>query len=122
MIMEQKKCLECGEPITGRPDKKFCSDYCRNTYNNKLNSDVITYVRKINHILRKNRRILEELNPYGKTKVNKEKMLSKGFNFNFFTNVYQTQNGNTYYFCYDQGYLPIDNDFFALVKRKEHFL
>ncbi len=24
---------------------------------------------------------------------------------------------NVYYFCYEQGYLAIDNDYFALVKR-----
>ena len=37
-----------------------------------------------------------------------------------FTNLYQTKNGHTYYFCYDQGYLPLEHDYFALVKRKEY--
>ena len=35
----KKNCLECGEAFNGRIDKKFCSDYCRNTYNNKINND-----------------------------------------------------------------------------------
>ena len=30
-----KVCPECGEKIIGRVDKKFCSDYCRNAFNNK---------------------------------------------------------------------------------------
>jgi hypothetical protein len=34
-----KVCLECGEKIVGREDKKFCSDGCRNAYNNKINKD-----------------------------------------------------------------------------------
>lgn len=34
-----KKCLECGEKIVGRADKKFCNDYCRNAYNNNLHKD-----------------------------------------------------------------------------------
>ena len=29
--MEIKKCLECDENVIGRIDKKFCSDYCRNS-------------------------------------------------------------------------------------------
>ena len=37
--MQERKCLECGTVLKGRSDKKFCSDYCRNTYNNKVNRD-----------------------------------------------------------------------------------
>jgi hypothetical protein len=47
-------------------------------------------------------------------------LISMGFNFRFFTNVYKTKQGNVYYFCYDHGYLPIDNDYFALVIREEY--
>ncbi len=32
-----RTCLECHEKIVGREDKKFCSDGCRNAYNNKMN-------------------------------------------------------------------------------------
>ena len=35
----KKQCPECGGNIIGREDKKFCSDYCRNAYNNKVNKD-----------------------------------------------------------------------------------
>ncbi|MBN2521295.1 MAG: hypothetical protein JXB17_12355, partial [Bacteroidales bacterium] len=64
--METKKlCTECGEPIHGRSDKKFCCDQCRNIFNNRLNSNLNNYMRNINNVLRKNRRILAELNPNG---------------------------------------------------------
>ncbi|MBI5217852.1 MAG: hypothetical protein HY958_02860 [Bacteroidia bacterium] len=116
--MEKKKCLECGEPILGRSDKKFCSDLCRNAHNNKLNSDVNNYVRHVNNILRKNRRILQELNPNDKAKVHKDKLAEKGFNFNFITGIYQTRKGSTYYFCYEYGYLPIEDNFYFLVINK----
>ena len=36
--MEEKMCPECGKPVFGRIDKKFCSDACRNAFNNKANS------------------------------------------------------------------------------------
>ena len=59
-------CRECQEKLVGRRDQKFCCDYCRNTYNNRINEDANAVVRKINSILRKNRRILSKLNPNGK--------------------------------------------------------
>lgn len=113
----EKTCQECGEKIVGRTDKKFCSDYCRNAYHNKINKDSSNLIRNTNNLLRKNYRILEELNPNGKTTVAKNKLLAKGFSFEYFTSIYTTKTGTVYYFVYDQGYLPIENDFYALVKR-----
>ena len=116
-----RKCPECGEKIIGRIDKKFCSDQCRNTYNNRLNSDASNTVRNINNILRKNRRILQELNKQsGKTMVSKDTLLSKGFNFTYNTHIYTTKKGINYSFCYEQGYLFLeDKDLYLLVKNKE---
>lgn len=112
-----KYCLDCGEPIIGRSDKKFCNDQCRNNYNNQLNSDSTALVRNINNHLRKNRRILAELNPNGKISVHKDKLANLGFNFNYFTHIYTTQKGAMYRFVYEYGYLPLDNDFYMLVQR-----
>ena len=113
----EKACSECGEKIVGRTDKKFCSDYCRNSHHNNLNKDRKNLIRNVNNLLRKNYRILEQLNPNDKTRVSKSKLLAKGFNFEYFTSIYTTKTGNTYYFIYDQGYLPLDGDFYALVRR-----
>lgn len=113
-----KTCLECAEKIVGREDKKFCSDSCRNAYNNKINKDSNNFMRNVNNKLRKNYRILSELNSEGKSKATREKMLNKGFDFDFFTNILQTKTGNTYYFLYDQGYRSLDNDYFMLVKKE----
>jgi predicted nucleic acid-binding Zn ribbon protein len=115
---EEKVCLECGEKIKGRADKKFCSDQCRISYNNKLNSDETNYVRNVNNILRKNRRILIDLNPKGKTQVNRNKLNDKGFDFTYYTNTYTTKEGGLYRFCYEQGYLEIEKDRFLLVTRE----
>ena len=72
-----KNCLECHEKIVGREDKKFCSDGCRNAYNNKMNKDHTNLMRNINNKLRKNYRVLNELNPEGKTKTTKNKLISR---------------------------------------------
>ena len=74
-------------------------------------------MRNINNQLRKNYRILEELNPKDKTRSSKTKLLSKGFNFDYITNIYTTKTGNVYYFIYDQGYLPLEGGDYALVRR-----
>ncbi|MCL9809641.1 DUF2116 family Zn-ribbon domain-containing protein [Flavobacterium luminosum] len=112
-----KHCLECGEKILGREDKKFCGDGCRNTYNNKMNKDSNNLMRNINNKLRKNYRILNELNPDGKSKTTKTKLLSKGFDFEYITSIYTTKTGNIYYFLYNQGYMAIENEGFVLVKK-----
>ena len=115
---EEKTCLDCGTVLHGRADKKFCNDLCRNNYNNQLNSNSYNVIRNINNILKRNRRILEELNPTGKTKTNRSKLIAKGFNFDYHTRIYQAQNGKTYHFCYEYGYLQIEGEDFLLVKRE----
>jgi predicted nucleic acid-binding Zn ribbon protein len=112
-----KNCLECGDKIVGREDKKFCSDGCRNAFNNKINKDTNNYMRNTNNKLRKNYRILSELNVEGKTKTTKTKLLSKGFDFDYLTNILTTKTGNTYYFVYDQGYMLLEHEFYVLVKK-----
>ena len=112
-----KLCPECGGKIVGREDKKFCSDYCRNAYNNKVNKDSKNLIRNTNNRLRKNYKILSDLNKSGKTKVNRVKLLNQNFDFNFFTSIYTTKTGNTYFYIYDQGYLPLENEFYLLIKK-----
>ncbi|MEM1119047.1 MAG: hypothetical protein AAGJ18_01275 [Bacteroidota bacterium] len=117
----KKRCLVCNEEFNGRADKKYCSPNCRSTAHNHLNRDAINFVRNINNILGKNRRILSILNPDGKAKVHKDKLLAEGFNFSYFTNIYRTQKGNTYYFCYDYGYLALsDGEYYTLVRRQSY--
>lgn len=116
----KRKCLECGDPVIGRADKKYCSSQCRSSYNNRLNSDAANFVRNINNILRRNRRILVSLNSTGKARVHREELLEQGFRFSYFTNEFVTKSGNVYRFCYDQGYLERQNGYFTLVVRKEY--
>jgi len=118
--MEEKRCLECDEIIQGRIDKKFCGDQCRNIYNNRSKHYSNNFIRNTNNILRKNRQILACLNPDGKSTVHKTRLLNRGFNFNYFTNVYTTKTGKTYHYCYEYGYLAIENDYYALVKKKDY--
>lgn len=74
-------------------------------------------MRNVNNRLRKNYRILSEINVEGKTKTTRAKLSGKGFDFEHFTNLLNTKNGNTYYFVYEQGYMPLENDYYILVRK-----
>jgi hypothetical protein len=116
-----KLCLNCNKSVRGRTDKKFCDDFCRNNYNNQLKSNTTNLVRNINNALGKNRRILENLFIAGEemAKTTRDKLLQKGFQFKYITHTYTNKKGNTYFFCYDIGYLPLESNWYLLVKRKE---
>jgi predicted nucleic acid-binding Zn ribbon protein len=116
--METRECLACKEAVKGRVDKKFCSDYCRNAYNNQVNKDSKNLIRNINNRLRKNYKILSELNGSGKTKVTRTKLYDNGFDFQFFTSIYKTKTGNTYFYVYNEGYLTLENDTFLLIRKE----
>lgn len=123
MIEVRKKvCKECGEPIAGRTDKRFCSDACRNLFHYHANNAPINYVRNVVNILKRNRRILSELNrgEDGKVKAHREKLLERGYNFLYHTNTYRTKAGNTYVFCFEHGYLELSENWFVLVRRDEY--
>lgn len=112
-------CLECGEKIIGRSDKKFCTDDCRNAYNNKLNKDSTNLMRNINNRLRKNYRILDSYQYFdGKTKTTKSKLFSEGFDFDYFTHFKVYKNGSEYRFVYGIGYKLLEEDWILLVKNE----
>jgi predicted nucleic acid-binding Zn ribbon protein len=120
---ETKSCMSCGKPLKGRVDKKFCDDYCRNNYNNQLkaNSSYSAYVRSINNALLKNRKILESILPGTEetARASRDKLQRLGFHFKYLTHIYTTKTGKTYFYCYDYGYLLLDNDWYLIVKKKE---
>ncbi len=114
----ERICRECGDILRGRSDQKFCNDQCRNTYNNRLLRDASGVIRQVNRTLRKNQAILSGLNHAGKTTVMQSELSHQGFNFNYFTNIYTTRNGRTYFFCYDKGYALVESGKALLVDKQ----
>ncbi len=117
--LNQKSCRECGETIRGRSDKKFCGDQCRNTYNNRCTQEANSIMRSVNCILRKNRKILEELLPGQSARISRQKLYEKGFNFEFTTSLLTTRDGTVFRFCYDFGYQFLQDEMLVLVKSSE---
>ena len=115
-------CLACGKQLRGRSDKKYCDYLCRNIYHNQRNGIEAEYCRRVNQILRNNYEILRVMIKHSKEKVEPTELTQRGFNFQFFTNVSKLRGGKTCYFCYDLGYLPSENGYFALKSIHERFV
>ncbi|HPC98078.1 MAG TPA: hypothetical protein P5257_11075 [Bacteroidales bacterium] len=116
----ERKCLDCGDVIHGRADKKFCSDQCRNNYNNRLNRDSNNYVRNVHGLLRKNRRILCDLYNEGKRVLHRDALFALGYNFSFFTHLIETRQGEKYHFCFEYGYCEKGDDYVELKENTQY--
>lgn len=98
-----KTCPECGAMIHGRADKKFCSDQCRSSHRNQMRDESRFLMRRVNHVLKMNRRILDELLESGQKQLTIDHLIHRGFDFSYFTNIRSTADGLTF-FCYDRGF------------------
>ncbi|MFC6997934.1 hypothetical protein [Rufibacter roseus] len=108
--------------MTGRADKKYCSDQCRATaaHVRKLTEQGERWILEINTLLRRNRQLLRKASPQGKTTVRRQVLELSGFSFNYFTHLYQAKNGNTYYFCYDYGYRLLEDGKMLIVNWQQY--
>ena len=118
--MNNRRCSECEKEFTGRSDKKFCSDQCRAMFNNRKKNEEEKLIINVNRVLRRNRSILKRINPNGNSTVDKNFLQEQGFNEKYFTNIYRTKAGTTYYYCYDQGFMHLDNNRMLLVNYKSY--
>lgn len=111
-LNEEPKCENCGKPLFGRTDKRFCNDSCRNQFNrNKRNqkktSDLGSF-QEISEIIKQNYQILSS---YQSLKignesmfiVNREELVRKGYHFKFFTSIYMDDEGSLWKYCLDYG-------------------
>jgi hypothetical protein len=102
----QRICMECGQRIVGRTDKKFCNDHCRTAWHNKMHYDEASHIKSINTILRKNRKILAELRASGARRIPTVALMRLGFEFGYFTSMKKSRSGILHY-CYEQSYVPM---------------
>ena len=115
-------CENCGTTFKGRTDKRFCCDQCRNSFNNRIRREHEQRIVGINRILRRNRSILRKFNPEGKTTIRKEYLEKLEFNFKYHTHTATTKLGNTYIYCYEYGYLLLEDGIKVLIVNEQDYV
>lgn len=120
--MTPQKCLFCEEEIKGRSDKKFCGPHCRSAYHNQTSNDQEFYIRTINKQLRANRSALKKACPWGKATVRKEFLKQLGMDFKHITHTWKSEHGNLYFFCYDYGYMQVNDPKKVLIVQQQDFM
>lgn len=102
MLMEY--CEDCGSRLSGRTDKRFCDDHCRNHYNNARNQLIRKRWNSVNSRLRRNALLLEQFYTAGINPLPCAMLSAAGFRFSYLTSCRKDKAGNYYYCCYDYGY------------------
>lgn len=103
--MEKRHCLECGVEFSGRSDKRFCSDACRNCWHNSASRQSKAYSYRINSLLHRNHSILSECRSSGRSRIKRKEMEEKLFSERYFTACSRRLLGRPVYMCYDISYM-----------------
>ena len=121
--MMQRNCPVCETKLTGRTDKKFCSDKCKSIehYVKRRKNEPLFF--KIDRQLKINRKILKRYNVSGYTTIRKSQLLNEGFNPKFFTHYWKNAAGDVYLFVYEFGFLSLKKngkDKYLLIKWQDY--
>lgn len=99
-------CPQCGKVLgTGRVDKRFCSEACKNRWHNCQRAP--SHAKRVQRVLRildSNREVLVKLLKLDIHKLDRGTLLFLGFNPNYFTSLYRCGRRQWIYSCLDVQY------------------
>lgn len=105
--LEVLHCLQCGAPMipmTGRQDRKFCCQDCKNRWHNThRNAARSKYHQRVSRILENNNAILRHLLSLGVTSLDRPTLRDLSFNFEYATS-YCKLGRRHHYTCYEIHY------------------
>ena len=101
---EEKRCLNCGAVLRGRPDKLFCSGRCKNEWHNRISSEGRRRREKIYGILCNNYKILEMMIELEEHAPSLSLLENAGFRDNYITGFRRLRSGREEYSCFDISY------------------
>lgn len=111
-------CLVCKARLSGRTDKKYCSDACKSWYHRALRANTDKATTKIDAILHRNRSILLEIigKHNDKIKIPRLDLERRKFNFTYFTHLVMNKHGKEYRYVYDLAYMTFSSDEVLIIK------
>ena len=109
MMRLQSTCAYCGEQLQGRADKKFCNQYCKSAHQYEQRKKTESLFLKIDRQLKLNRKLLKYFNKAGKSVIRKKELIELGFKPGYFTYYWKNKQGKVYLFCYEYGFLEIQD-------------
>jgi hypothetical protein len=117
----KRYCLNCEKVITGRSDKKYCCDVCKNEHHQANASDFAYIQKRLNKKLKANRNILKEI--LGKQTsciVSMDLLGGKGYEVNYLTHYKDVgTKEKRYYYVFDYGFCEEDDGRLKVVKAFE---
>ena len=97
-------CIECGARLTGRSDKKFCNDYCRASWHNRIYREHLSTHSPVTRILRQNYNALARLLRAGRRRAGRRHLAQLQFNPAYCTSLRRDPFGRRIYSCYSYSY------------------
>ncbi|MEL6676790.1 MAG: DUF2116 family Zn-ribbon domain-containing protein [Bacteroidota bacterium] len=86
MIVATRSCIQCGKPLTGRADQRFCSTNCKNKWHQAKYKAAEAATKAVDDILHQNREILLRMLDGKMTRtVSRNALELQGFRFAFMT-------------------------------------
>ena len=101
----ERVCRECGAPLTGRSDKKFCSSDCRTSWHNRNYSDMLRKAAAVNRVLMRNRKLISAVYEKGIRNISINDIRMAGFDRRYFTSVEKPPLRPSVYHCYEFSYV-----------------
>lgn len=109
---DKQVCLECGKPLYGRTDKKFCSSACKNDWHYQQSAGLRSLKSWTATALARNHRILRGLLGHPGRRFKLVELQLCGFTPQLVTGHLGTEDGISRYTCYDIHYSQTDAEIF----------
>ena len=99
-----RRCLNCGDLLTGRSDKLFCCGRCKNEWHNKMTGSEKRRREKVFGILWRNYKVLEMMLEGEEHTPEIAELVAGGFRPEFITGYRRLRSGREEYRCFDISY------------------
>lgn len=101
---EQKRCINCGAPLSGRTDKIFCCGRCKNEWHNHITLSEKRRKERVFGALWRNYKILEMMLDSKEKSPEILALGEMGFRDEYVTGFCKRRNGRHEYRCFDISY------------------